>query len=214
MPAFTYKTMVTPEVGPPDNGIEYGEGREANQFAEFFRPDIPADPLMGIVAETLRQHPQAIRSHHPIYSFAGVNADFAIQAQSLKNPFGPIQALEAAGGWVMLLGVDHTVNTSIHYAEQVAGRNQFIRWALTPQGVIECPGWPGCSYGFNKAAPKLMEATTQTRIGSARVRAIPLRDLVEIITNMIDEDPLALLCDNMGCERCNEIRKNHTHKPN
>jgi aminoglycoside 3-N-acetyltransferase len=180
--------------------------------AEFFHRDMPADPLMGAIAETLRQHPRAIRSNNPIYSFAGVNADYAIKAQSLQNPFGPIEALTAAAGWVLLLGVDHTVNTSIHYAEQVAGRRQFTRWALTPQGVITCPRWPGCSYGFNQVFPRLTEVTRRVHIGHAMVQAVPLVSLVETVTAMIAEDPLVLLCTNITCERCNATRKDVTHK--
>jgi aminoglycoside 3-N-acetyltransferase len=208
MPTFTYKTMITPRVGPPDNGITYGSGSEANKLAEFYRPDMPADVLMGVVPETLRQHPKAKRSVHPIYSFSGVNADMALSAQTLANPFGPIQVLTDSGGWVLLLGVDHTVNTSIHYSEQVAGVQQFIRWALTPQGVIPCPRWPGCSYGFNRASPMLERVTTTMEIGHALIQAIPLRDLVEIIARNIAADPFALLCSDLGCERCNVVREN------
>jgi aminoglycoside 3-N-acetyltransferase len=62
----------------------------------------------------------------------------------LDDPLAPVGALAEENGTVLLIGVNHTVNTSIHYAEKIAGRKQFIRWALTPQGVRECPGFPGC----------------------------------------------------------------------
>jgi aminoglycoside 3-N-acetyltransferase len=206
MPTFTYKTMVTPKVGPPDNGITYGLSTESNQGAEFYHADMPADRLMGRIAETLRQHPEARRSRHPIYSFAGVGADFAIQSQTLANPFGPIQALTEAGGYVLLLGVDQTSNTSIHYAEQVAGRRQFIRWALTPQGILECPRWPGCSYGFNQATTALEPITQTARVGQAIVQAIALPGLVAVVGEILAADPLALLCNDPGCERCRAVR--------
>jgi len=206
MPTFTYKTMITPKTGPPNNGINYGSGSEFNQVAEFFRLDMPADIMMGIVPETLRKHPESKRSTHPIYSFAGVNADAALKAQTLDNPFGPIQWLTESGGWVLLLGVDHTSNTSIHYGEQVAGRKQFIRWALTPQGIIQCPRWPGCSYGFHQITSRLTEVAKMIEIGPAQVQAILLKDLVKIVTDMIAESPSALLCSDLGCEQCNTIR--------
>jgi aminoglycoside 3-N-acetyltransferase len=210
MPTFTYKTMITPETGPPDNGITYGSGRDTNRTAQFFRPGMPADRLIGIVPETLRQHPKAKRSTHPIYSFAGVNAEAVLDTQSLVNPFGPIEALMESRGWVLLLGVDHTVNTSIHYAEQVAGRRQFIRWALTPRGIVECPGWPGCSHGFNQISPRIEESTRKLGGGQAVIQAIPLKTLVKTVGEMIAEDPLALLCYDIGCERCNAVRIMHS----
>ena len=207
VPTFTYKTMLTPEDGPPNNGITYGGKQDANRMAEFFHPDMPADKSMGVVAETLRQHPQARRSSHPIYSFAGINADQAIEVQTLDEPLAPIQVLTEAGGWVLLLGVTHIANTSIHYAEKLAGRRQFIRWALSPQGVKECPGWPGCSGGFEQISPRLEESTRKVQIGQAEVRAIPLSNLVEAVQKAIAEDPLALLYKRNDCQRCNAIRR-------
>jgi aminoglycoside 3-N-acetyltransferase len=206
MPAFTYKTMIVPPCGPQDNAVRYGSGRDANRMAEFFEARMPADPLMGEAAETLRKHPNARRSTHPILSFAGVNARAALAAQSLADPFAPIALLEKQEGWMLLLGVDHTVNTSIHYAEKLAGRKQFVRWALTPQGVRECPGFPGCSAGFQSIAPGVERVTRRVQIGDALAQAVPLKMLFKAVIARIKNDPLALLCQQADCERCNEIR--------
>lgn len=206
MPTFTYRTMVIPEAGPPNNGLTYGDPRHRNYKAEFFEPRLPADPAMGILAETLRQHPHAVRSTHPILSFAGIQVQKVLQAQSIPDPFAPIGVLVEAQGWVLLLGVDHTSNTSIHYGEQLAGRKQFVRWALTPQGVITCPGWPGCSAGFEALAPQLRSITRQVQIGSAQVRAMPLEPLLGRVQAIIQQDPNALLCSDTHCQRCAAVR--------
>ncbi len=205
-PTHTYQTMLIPEEGPAHNGMTYGSGKDLNAMAVFFTPDLPADPLMGVLPERLRCHPQARRSSHPILSFAGVGVDSALQAQSLADPLAPLGALQAEGGWVLLLGVDHSVNTAIHYAEKIAGRRQFVRWALTPGGVAECPGFPGCSLGFEQAAPLLAPFTRETTIGGARVRALPLAEMISLLSGWIQEDALALLCSDAHCERCNAVR--------
>jgi len=114
--------------------------------------------------------------------------------------------LEKQAGWVVLLGVDHTVNTSIHYAEKLAGRWQFVRWALTPKGVVECPGSPGCSAGFQAIAPEMDRFSRKVQIGEAKVQAIPLSILFKVVITRIKKDPLALLCQQEDCERCNQIR--------
>jgi aminoglycoside 3-N-acetyltransferase len=207
MPAFTYKTMLTPENGPPDNGLTYGSEKDRNLMSQFFRPDLPADRLMGIVPETLRRHPKARRSSHPILSFTGVNAGQALESQTLSEPLAPIRLLADMQGWVLLLGVDHTVNTSIHQAEKMAGRKQFTRWALTPRGVVECPGFPGCSEGFQAIAPSLEQSTRRVQIGRATIQAVPLADLIETARAWVAEDPLALLCERSYCERCCAVRK-------
>ena len=61
MPAFTYKTMITPEVGPPNNGLAYGTQLDLNRMSEPFRYDMPVDPLIGTLPETLRHYPGAMR---------------------------------------------------------------------------------------------------------------------------------------------------------
>ncbi|MCS7010815.1 MAG: AAC(3) family N-acetyltransferase [Anaerolineales bacterium] len=205
-PAFTYKTMVIPLVGPPDNGLIYGSGKDQNRMAEFFRPKMPVDPLIGIIPETLRRLPEAQRSHHPILSFTGLNAERFLNTQTLQEPFAPIGALAQADGWVILMGVNHTVNTSIHYAERLAGRKTFIRWALTPQGVVECPNFPGCSAGFQEIAPNVERYTRFIRIGNALLQALPLQMLLRAVVNRLHRDPLALLCRNEMCERCQAVR--------
>jgi aminoglycoside 3-N-acetyltransferase len=207
MPTFTYKTMITPEVGPPNNGIVYGTDLDLNRMAEPFTPHLAADRQMGLAAEALRNHPRARRTFHPIQSFAGVRADRFLAAQSLQDPLGPIRALADADGWVLLLGVDHTANTSIHYAEKLAGRRQFTRWALLPDRIIECPGFPGDSAGFDAIATDLVAETRQVKAGNAIVQAMSLRTLVRAVDACIKADPFALLCSRDDCPRCNAIRE-------
>jgi aminoglycoside 3-N-acetyltransferase len=206
MPVFTHSTMLIPEVGPVENGMLYGSGRVSNSAAEFFRPDMPADRFVGPLAESLRRLPQARRSSHPILSFAGINADTILASQSLAEPLEPVHMLVEGGGWVLLLGTDHIANISLHYAEQLAGRKQFIRWALTPYGVVECPNMPGCSNGFNAIAPRVRRVTRQVQTGETIIQAIPLTDLISIARAWIEADPLALLCEQPDCVMCQAVR--------
>lgn len=211
-PVFTYKTMIIPEVGPAENGIQYGSGAQRNRLAEFYRPDMPADRLIGAIAETLRRHPQAQRSRHPILSFTGVNAAPILSAQTLVDPLAPLRMLHEADGWVILMGVDHAVNTSIHYAEKLAGRQAFMRWALTTQGVVACPQFPGCSDGFDALAPTLEQVTRRVQIGRAYVQAVSIEDVILATSAQLQNNPLALLCDRSYCERC-EAQRHRLIKP-
>lgn len=206
MPTFTYKSMLNPEVGPPRNGITYGSETDLNKLAEAFYPDMPADKMMGVLPEFLRKHPKAKRSSHPIQSFAGIRADAVINSQRSYDPLAPIGMLADQDGWVLLLGVDHTVNTSIHYAEKLAGRLQFIRWALLQDRVVECPGFPGDSDGFNVIAPALEKYTRRVEIGDALVQAVHLKSLIKVVMDQIKENPFALLCQRQDCERCTAVR--------
>jgi aminoglycoside 3-N-acetyltransferase len=206
MPTFTYKTMLNPEIGPPRNGITYGSETNLNRLAESYHPDMPADKMMGVLPETLRKHPKAKRSMHPIQSFAGIRTDAILNTQTIFNPLAPIGALADHDGWVLLLGVDHRVNTSIHYAEKLGGRMQFIRWALLPDRVVECPGFPGDSEGFESIAPAVEKYTRRVEIGDALVRAVHLRSLIRVVLDELNKNPFALLCQRQDCERCNAVR--------
>lgn len=207
MPAFTYKSMLVPEEGPEENGLGYGEGKDLNRMAEFFTPEMPADPLMGVMPEKLRQLAGAHRSSHPILSFTGVGVEDVLEMQTIEDPLAPIGGLAKRGGWVVLMGAGHTANTSIHYGERLAGRKQFVRWALTPQGVRECPGFPGCSNGFEPLAGLTAGYTRKVKIGTAEVCAVPIEPLLETVQLVLHADPLALLCDRPNCERCDAVRQ-------
>jgi aminoglycoside 3-N-acetyltransferase len=207
MPTFTFKTMLIPEAGPENNGLVYGSGIDRNRQALFFDANMPADRTMSVVAEALRTRPNSYRSMHPILSFAGINAEKYLETQTLDDPFAPLHALMDDDGWVLLLGVDHTTNTCIHLAENLAGRKQFIRWALTKAGVVSCPVFPGCSNGFGKLNGALDEITHTSQAGPAVIRALPVRQMVSILVDMIDTDPSALLCDSLYCEPCRSVRQ-------
>ncbi len=206
MPAFTYKTMLNPEIGPPRNGLTYGSQTDLNKMAEPYHPGMPADKTMGVLPEILRRHPKAKRSSHPIQSFVGINMDAILNTQTFYEPFAPIAALAEQDGWVLLLGVDQCVNTSIHYGEKLAGRMQFIRWALTRDKVVECPGFPGDSEGFNAIASDLEIYTRRVEISGAPVQAVHLKSLLKVVVEKIHENPHALLCGRPDCERCEAVR--------
>jgi aminoglycoside 3-N-acetyltransferase len=193
-------------VGPDNNGARYAGHDADNAAAEFFRPGTPTTGL----GETLRHVAGAQRSSHPLYSFVAVGAEAAatLAAQSLAAPLGPVAHLAEAGrdGVVLLLGVDQTANVALHYAEARAGRKQFVRWALTPGGIVECLACPGCPDGFNAILAHGRALRRVAQIGLARVEALPLGELVSVAVDLIRRDPAALLCARPGCERCESVR--------
>jgi aminoglycoside 3-N-acetyltransferase len=115
--------------------------------------------------------------------------------------------LAEADGWVLLLGVDHSVNTTIHYAEKLAGRKQFTRWALTENGIIDCPGFPGDSAGFWAIEKDMRPHTRKMQIGEALVQAMPMKVLISTVVARLERHPKDLLCADLACARCNEVRK-------
>lgn len=88
-----------------------------------YDPYLTPTRQMGIVPEIFRNLPAVIRSGHPVGSFAarGLHADYlTADHTSLEAMFSegsPIGKLYELDGSVLLLGVPHSNNTSIHLAE-------------------------------------------------------------------------------------------------
>ncbi|PSQ33493.1 AAC(3) family N-acetyltransferase [Halobacteriales archaeon SW_12_69_24] len=90
-----------------------------------FRPAVTPTREMGDVAECLRTYPDAVRSRHPEYSFAawGADAEAIAADHDFDHALGegsPLAEVYDRDGSVLLLGVGHEVNSSLHLAEHRA----------------------------------------------------------------------------------------------
>lgn len=95
---------------------------EIRRTMPAFDPERTPSRAMGAIPELLRTWPGALRSKHPIGSFAalGKHAQFLTENHELEAEFGdasPLGNLYQLDGLVLLLGVSHSRNTSLHLAE-------------------------------------------------------------------------------------------------
>jgi aminoglycoside 3-N-acetyltransferase len=118
-----------------------------------FDPAVTPSRWMGVIAEAVRTWPGARRSDHPHTSFAAVGpaAEQVVSGHRLDGMLGessPLGQIYALDGDVLLLGVDHTSNTSLHLAEYRQPRpprtrngaavlaGAVIRDAVVPNAVV------------------------------------------------------------------------------
>ncbi|ASA20524.1 aminoglycoside N(3)-acetyltransferase [Paenibacillus donghaensis] len=120
MPSQTWKNL------DPSTGVHWKEPVEwwpiIREHWPAFDKDITPAIGMGVVAEMFRKWPGAKRSDHPARSIAAVgkHAAYITNTHDLSNIFGdgsPLDKLYQLNGYVLLIGVGHDKNTSLHLAE-------------------------------------------------------------------------------------------------
>jgi aminoglycoside 3-N-acetyltransferase len=172
--------------------------------------DHPFDPRMtpcrgmGVVADTFWRLPGVFRSDSP-HAFAAIGPRAAeITAvhpvdipHGLDSPVGRIYELD---GQVLLLGVGHDANTTIHLAENMAG----VRYRTPKYATVLKDGLPTryhyseidhCCQNFNLMDLWLAGERRQFRgiVGHAEARLVRSRDIVEVALSRLRENETVFL---------------------
>ncbi|WP_437998892.1 AAC(3) family N-acetyltransferase [Sorangium sp. So ce185] len=174
---------------------------------------------MGITAETFWRQPGVLRSGHPGGSFAAAGrfAERICAPQPLSPPHGPDSPpgrVHELGGQVLLLGVTHAENTTLHVAEAIArvpysvahpcviGVDGVARTAMIHETDHCCRRF-GLVDGWLRGRGLQQEG----RVGSAHARLCASRDLVAVAVEHLAKSPLVFLCPpDEGCDECDAAR--------
>ena len=125
MPTQTWKNLDPASGAYQAEGIPEAWWQIVREHVPAYDPAITPSIGMGVIAELFRTWPGAQRSAHPTRSFAalGPHADLLTAEHPLTDVFGPaspLGKLYELDGSILLIGLDHGSNTSLHLAEHLA----------------------------------------------------------------------------------------------
>lgn len=166
-----------------------------------FNPAITPTRGLGVIPELFRTFPGARRSNHPILSFAalGSRAETIVADHALEEGLGdrsPLGQLYDLDGYILLLGVGHESNTSLHLAEYRArfpGKQYFQQGtAMLVNGArqwVEFETLELDAEDFERlgTAYEAEQHISPCRIGNAEVRLLKQRPLVDWAVQWIQE---------------------------
>ena len=178
----------------------------------------PAAAELGVVAETFRRLPGVRRSNHPFaFAAVGPQAD-AVLADALPLPphipASPVGRVHGLDGQVLLLGVNHDADTTLHLAEVISGVPYGISRHCTVlrDGAlvrIDYTENDHCCERFTLVDEWLRAAGLQREgpVGNAHARLARSRDIVQVARAQLARDPLLFLHPaGSGCEECDRAR--------
>jgi aminoglycoside 3-N-acetyltransferase len=209
VPTFSsdYQVAAPKNMQPPRNGWDYDElYGDDNLLVDIFRPDsMEINRTMGAIPSAVLSMEGRVRGNHPLCSFAAVGplAHGLIDSQSPTDVFAPLRAVAEMGGHYLLMGVNLTSMTAIHLAENMAGRNSFIRWARDNEGQPMMVFKGGCSEGFDRFDAVGDPIETRLTVGNSLWRVFPAQEFLDRCAKAIQEDPKITRCHEVEC-RCDD----------
>ncbi len=181
----------------------------------------------GAVPECGRQRDDAIRSLHPTHSVAviGPDADELTRDHLDGRAFGvssPVDRLAQRGGQVLLLGVTHIANSTIHVGEEharlpkkLSGPPKPCVKTRMPDGRIinhQLDTSPSCSLGFDAIEKPLRHHgyVTDGVFENCSMQLMKGKSVIDQVVQLLADDIDALRCNSPTCKWCAST-KNQDH---
>jgi len=179
----------------------------------------PAASDLGIIADTFWRLPGVVRSDHAFACAAAGPRAEAITSGPLPLPphipDSPVGRVHDLDGQVLLLGVGHDADTTIHLAEILGGAPYRAPKHITVlrdgrPARIDYGENDHCCQRFALMDDWLREKNLQAegKVGNAAARLIRAKDIVAVGREHLARDPLVFLHPaEANCEECDAARK-------
>jgi aminoglycoside 3-N-acetyltransferase len=170
---------------------------------------------MGVVADTFRRMPDVLRSDSPhAFAATGPEAAAITAPHPVDVPHGldsPVGRVYERDGYVLLLGVGHDADTTVHLAENLAGVRYRRRAAacISHEGRairVEYGEPDHCCANFARLDEWLEAGGRQRRgqVGGAAARLARSRDIVDAALARLRREETVFLHPPGACGECDE----------
>lgn len=189
----------------------------SSQDDELFDPALTDCSDLGVVADTFWRQPGVLRSHSP-HAFAAIGryATVITAPHPADVPHGldsPIGRVYALNGKVLLLGVEHDANTTIHLAESLAS----VRYRRKKHVMISVNGQPTrleyreidhCCERFALVGQWLAEKGLQQQgmVGHGQAIVCGSQNVVQVVLDQLAADESVFLHPLGVDPECDEAR--------
>jgi aminoglycoside 3-N-acetyltransferase len=175
----------------------------------------PSAPNLGVVADAFWRLPDVRRSDQ-FAAFAAVGPEAGVITADPTPlpphiPESPVGRVHELDGQILLLGVGHSENTTLHLAELLAGvpyrtRKHFTVLKDGRPARVDYEENDCCCQRFSYADDWLRPLGLQSegRVGHAHARLVRSRDVVALACKYLTRDLLLFLHPRIvGCAECN-----------
>jgi aminoglycoside 3-N-acetyltransferase len=206
VPTHSWGYLTSPSLflRPLRNAWDYSINNPPNSGKEFTTSSLIVDKEMGVISRIVLEHSGSIRGNHPLCSFTGIGplAKEIIPTQTWQDVNAPVRKLVELDGYAVMAGTDLTTLTALHYAEQVAGKTLFMRWALEKSECLAVESG-GCSKGFQALWPQLQHLFQVVPVTESHLTSGKLSAIIEKAAEVISNTPSATICSN-SCPVCRD----------